>query len=271
VLALRQPQALEPVVLNDVPAEVEPVVQSLNALFGRIDSMIASERRFTADAAHELRTPIAAIRMQAQVALGAGQDNLQRDNALRYTLAGCDRATHLVTQLLTLSRLETSSTSAPTGLIDLSALAQRVAADLVMTALGRDQTLELEAAAPGLIAADETLTGVLVRNLTDNALRYSPDGARVWVAVMCQGGQVVLQVEDSGAGLAAADIARLGERFYRVLGTEQSGSGLGWSIVRRIAAVYSAQVQVSRSLRLGGLCVRVSWPEQAHTEAPTAR
>lgn len=258
VLACRQPQALEPVVLKDLPAEMDPVVQSLNALFERIQTMLASERRFTADAAHELRTPIAAIRTQAQVALGAGTDK-ERRHALNYTLAGCDRATHLVAQLLTLSRLESSSTAAPGGLVDLSAVAQRVAADLALTALGRAQELELDAPAHALIAADEMLTSVLVRNLLDNALRYSPDAAQVYLSVTRAGQYVTLRVEDSGPGMSDADIAQLGERFYRVLGTEQTGSGLGWSIVRRIAGVYAAQVDVHRSVRLGGLCVTVRW------------
>lgn len=258
-LAQRKPQALEPVVLKDMPTEIEPVMQSLNTLFERIGAMMVSERRFTADAAHELRTPIAAIRTQAQVALGAGTDDAQRNRALNFTLAGCDRATHLVAQLLTLSRLESSSTAAPGGLVDVSAVAQRVAADLALTALGRGQELELDAPAPAFIAADDMLTSVLVRNLLDNALRYSPDAANVYLSVRCNGQHVTLQVEDSGPGMSGADMARLGERFYRVLGTEQTGSGLGWSIVRRIANVYGAQVDVHRSTRLGGLCVTVRW------------
>jgi two-component system sensor histidine kinase QseC len=258
-LALRQPQALESVVLKDIPSEIEPVVQSLNALFERIQSMMASERRFTADAAHELRTPIAAIRTQAQVALAAGNDKATREHALQYTLAGCDRAIHLVEQLLTLSRLESSMNLAPSGLLEMTTLVQRVAADLALAALGRGQDLELQAAEPLWIAADEMLTSVLVRNLLDNAMRYSPRGARVAIQVMRLDGQVVLQVQDSGPGLSEPEMLRLGERFYRVLGSEQSGSGLGWSIVRRIAAVYQAQVTVSRSEELGGLRVKVCW------------
>ncbi|MBE0473758.1 ATP-binding protein [Rhodoferax sp.] len=258
-LAQRQPQALEPVLLPDLPTEVEPVVHALNALFERIQAMVDAERRFTADAAHELRTPIAAIRTQAQVALGAGSDNAQRDHALRYTLAGCDRASHLVEQLLTLSRLESSRNGAPVGLVDVTAVAQRVAADLAPTALARAQELALDAPAKAYIDADEMLTSVLLRNLLDNALRYSPDGARVALSVMADGKQVMLRVQDSGPGLTEAEMARLGERFYRVLGTDKTGSGLGWSIVRRIAAVYQARVCVSRSEQLGGLCVTVSW------------
>lgn len=264
VLGQRQPQALEPVVLGDLPSEMRPMVQALNGLFERIEHMMVSERRFTADAAHELRTPIAAIRAQAQVVLGAGNDTAQRDHALQATLAGCDRATRLVEQLLTLARLEATpvNTAAPAATVDLSALARRVAADLAPTALARHQTLELEALAPCAVTGDELLVGVLVRNLIDNALRYSPDSARVWVSVATESGQPVLRVEDSGAGMTEQEMARLGERFYRVLGHAQPGSGLGWSIVKRIADVFGAWVQVSRSDRLGGLAVTVRWPAQ---------
>lgn len=266
VLGQRQPQALEPVVLGDMPAEMQPLVQALNALFERIGRMMASERRFTADAAHELRTPIAAIRAQAQVALGAGADAAQRDHALQATLAGCDRATRLVEQLLTLARLEASSVipAAPAATVDLGELTRRVAAELAPAALARHQTLELDAAAPCAVAGDDMLVSVLVRNLIDNALRYSPQGARVKVSVAAGSGQPVLQVEDSGAGMTEQEMARLGERFYRVPGHELPGSGLGWSIVRRIGDVFGAQVRVSRSARLGGLAVSVRWPRQ-HT------
>lgn len=262
-LGQRQPQALEPVTLADMTSEMEPMVRALNELFQRIGQMVAAERRFTADAAHELRTPIAVIRAQAQVALGAGGDALQRDHALRSTLAGCDRAARLVDQLLTLARLEAGapdSTVASVARADLGAVARRVAADLAPAALLRAQQLELEAAPSCAVAGDDMLLGVLVRNLVDNALRYSPDGARVQVSVAAQAGQVVLQVQDSGPGMSEADMAHLGERFFRVLGSGQPGSGLGWSIIRRIARVSQARVEVGRSAQLGGLAVTVRWP-----------
>jgi len=257
-LGQRQPQAVEPLMIADTPTEIAPVVQSLNVLFDRIGRVLEAERRFTADAAHELRTPIAAIRAQAQVALGAGKNSAERDQALRNTLEGCDRATRLVAQLLTLSRVEANGDTAK-QVVDVRGIAQRIAADLAPSALARQQTLALEAPELCPIAADDALTGVLVRNLLDNALRYSPDGAEVSVQVTRANSGVTLCVQDSGPGLSAADQLRLGERFYRGLGTAQSGSGLGWSIVRRIAEVYRAQIQVS-SCALGGLCVRVTWP-----------
>lgn len=261
-LRQRRPQALEPVVIAAMPSEMRPMVESLNSLFERIESMVASERRFTADAAHELRTPIAGIRAQAQVALGAGADEAQRQHALQATLAGCDRATRLVEQLLTLARLEAApaASTAAAASVDLSAVARRVAADLAPTALARHQTLELEAIAPHAVAGDDLLIGVLVRNLIDNAMRYSPDDARIWVSVATESGQPTLRVEDSGPGMTEQEMARLGERFYRVLGHERPGSGLGWSIVKRIGNLFGAQVQVSHSDRLGGLAVSVRWP-----------
>jgi two-component system sensor histidine kinase QseC len=265
-LAARDAQALGPVTLPDVPAEMAPMLDALNQLFWRITTMVAAERRFTADAAHELRTPIAAIRTQAQVAL-AERNDAERAHALRATLAGCDRATRLVEQLLLLSRLEAGEStangtaSAPLAPpVDLAALAQQVAAELAPSAIERRQNLGLEAAPGARVAAHPTLLAVLLRNLIDNALRYSPDGAEVRLAVSVADGQVHLQVDDSGPGLAAADLRRLGERFFRVLGSGQEGSGLGWSIVRRIAAAQGAVIEVARSTALGGLAVVVRWP-----------
>lgn len=255
-LAERQPHALDPVVLEDTTSEMTPMVNALNNLFGRIASLLESERRFTADAAHELRTPIAAIRAQAQVALGEADDEMRR-HALRNTLDGCDRATRLVDQLLTLSRME--AVAAPAMLtVDLSALTQRIVAELAPKAIGKNQTLEFEAAEACGIPGDETLLAILVRNLVDNAVRYSPSAARVKVAVQRKAGHVVLSVEDSGPGLTEADRHRLGERFFRVLGSGESGSGLGWSIVRRVAAVHGLELQVGISAELGGLAVHVT-------------
>jgi two-component system sensor histidine kinase QseC len=258
----RPPQAAEPVVLRDMPLELAPLVESLNALLDRIGRMLESERRFTADAAHELRTPIAAIRAQAQVAMGAGDNVSERLHALQATLAGCDRATRLVEQLLTLARLEASPGDAALP-VDLCVVAARIAGDLAPAALARKQVLALDAPEPCWVAADEVLLGVLVRNLLDNALRYSPDGAQVLVAVRTGSGEVVLSVEDSGPGLPADALARLGERFYRVLGSEQPGSGLGWSIARRLAEVFGARIAAALSTQLGGLAVTVRWGARA--------
>ena len=252
VLAERQPQALSPVTLTNVPSEMAPMIDALNSLFERIGQLLESERRFTADAAHELRTPIAAIRVQAQVAMLEADDALRR-HALQGTLEGCDRATRLVEQLLSLSRLEAAQTP-DMGKIDLRALARQVVAELVPKAIGKQQSLEFEGSEPCTMPGNETLLAVLVRNLVDNAVRYSPPAARIRVSVRRQAGRVVL---DIGPGLDAADRQRLGERFFRVAGSVESGSGLGWSIVRRIAAVHQMTIDLGRPTALGGLSVQV--------------
>ena len=241
--------------MNGAPAEIAPMVHALNDLFERIGSLLESERRFTADASHELRTPIAAIRAQAQVAMAEADDRV-RQNALNNTLEGCDRAIRLVDQLLTLSRLE-SSTTPPMATLDLGPLVRRVVADVAPKAVGKGQTLELDTAPDCRMAGSETLLAVLVRNLVDNAVRYSPRGARILIAVQHSEGQVSFRVEDSVPGLSDDALKRLGERFFRVPGSDEHGSGLGWSIVNRIAAVHNLKVQAERSTQLGGLAVTV--------------
>ncbi|RFO95356.1 two-component sensor histidine kinase [Rhodoferax lacus] len=258
-LETRAPLAAQPVELVGMPRELQPLVQTLNDLLARIDRMVQIERRFTADAAHELRTPIAAIRAQAQVAMGAGDDVAERTHALQTTLAGCDRASRLVDQLLTLARLETAP-AVQADAVDLRAVVRRVAAELAPAALARQQDIVVHAEGPCPVAANELLLGVLVRNLVDNGLRYSPAGAQVEVTVDLDDAGPVLTVQDSGRGMSEAEIAHLGERFFRVLGTEQPGSGLGWSIVRRLLDVFGAQVAIGRSAALGGLAVTVRWP-----------
>jgi two-component system sensor histidine kinase QseC len=262
-LLQRKPQALSAIEIDKhTPSEIQPMVQALNGLFERIEVMLASERRFTADAAHELRTPIAAIRSQVQVALGAGTHVIERDHALQATLLGCDRATRLVEQLLTLARLEAHSAQAalPSSMVDVSAICRREIAELVPQALKHQQDIELVAAPNSYIQGDEVLVGVLLRNLIDNALRYSKDGSRVYVQINHNETTVSLSVEDSGEGMTESEITRLGERFFRVLGHDQPGSGLGWSIVHRIGKVSGATLAVGKSSQLGGLSVRVSWP-----------
>lgn len=255
-LAARSPDALEPVPVAGMFAEMLPLAASLNDLLARIADLLANERRFTADAAHELRTPVAAIRMQAQVARAA-TDDAARTHALDRLLAGCDRAARLIDQLLTLARVE-SAQAPEMASVELSGLVRTVMADLAPAYLAKGQQVELEAPGTCTVRGDALLLAVLVRNLVDNAVRYAPQGAMIMVQVRREQNDVVLDVEDSGPGLTDAELARLGERFYRVADSGAPGSGLGWSIVRRIAAVHGARVEVRRSASLGGLAVRVT-------------
>ena len=236
-VAARAPDSLGALAAQDAPQEVVPLVRSLNALFERVGRLLESERRFTADAAHELRTPLAALKTQAQVARGASGD-AARNHALDSVLAGCDRATRLVDQLLTLARLEPDQARQPPQAFELGAVARRVIAELAPAALAKKVDIELAADQPVSIAGYPDLIGVLLRNLVDNAVRYSPAGTTVRVEIAP--GRIV--VTDEGPGIAPEERSKVGERFYRILGSGEEGSGLGLSIVRRIADIHGAQL-----------------------------
>ena len=256
-VAQRHPDARQPL-SEVVSAEVQPLVRALNRLFDQMAQQMDGERRFTADAAHELRTPIAAIRMQAQVALGTDQSS-ERQNALHAVLQGCDRATRLVAQLLQLARLDADGAEQGAVACDAVAETRATLADLGPQAVAKRQALSLDAPASLPLSMPPGLVGVLVGNLVDNAQRYSPEGARIqvaWDALPLPR----LVVQDSGPGLSEAEMSRLGDRFFRVLGNGADGSGLGWSIVRRLAQRYRLQIQVQRSAELGGLRVVLTWP-----------
>lgn len=256
LLANRFPQALEPLPVEGMPTEMLPMVTALNGLFDRIAVLIDNERRFTSDAAHELRTPIAAIRAQAQVALGE-PDTVLRRQALLQTLEGCDRVTRLVNQLLTLSRLESGITPHLTH-VDLASICRDVVADLAPNAISRNQSLEFDGSSRCQVLGDAILLHVLVRNLSDNAVRYAGPGARIVTRLVAEGGNFSLFVEDSGPGLGAEERAKLGMRFYRQSGMAESGSGLGWSICERVCQLHGFTLQAERSTSLGGLRVQVS-------------
>lgn len=259
LLAERRPESLRPVVVERAPAEIAPMVAALNGLFERIGQLMQAERRFTADAAHELRTAIAAIRAQAQVAMAEPDADLRR-HALQSTLAGCDRATRLVEQLLTLARVESAGPLA-LGPVDLDAIVRQVVAEIAERAAAKQQVLTFESAGACPFEGEPTLLAVLVRNLVDNAIRYSPAGAQVRITLVAphEGRGLSLRIEDSGPGLAAPELARLGERFFPVnSGQPESGSGLGWSIVRRIAVAHGMDVRVGTSADLGGLAVEIT-------------
>lgn len=258
LLATRQPQDLQPVTIDSEPTEMRPMVRALNGLFERIAALMVSERRFTADAAHELRTPIAAIRAQAQVALAQCGDT-KASHALHATMEGCDRATRLVEQLLTLSRLESGAAPA-LQTVDLSAVVRQVVAEAAPQAIQGGQTIAVDAPDACVVQGDATLLAVLVRNLVDNAIRYSPADATVNVALSQTDMGVQVKVEDSGTGMTEQEMQKLGTRFFRGEGNDKSGSGLGWSIIKRIADVHGAEVRVNQSDALGGLEVVVNWP-----------
>jgi two-component system sensor histidine kinase QseC len=263
----RRPENLAPLGADDVPAEVAPLVRSLNALFERVGQSIESERRFTADAAHELRTPLAALKTQAQVARSA-QDAPARERALDNVIAGCDRAARLVEQLLTLARLEPGQFKAQGELCNLLALSRKTVSELAPAALARGIELEVAGSEEVTTEGRADLISILLRNLIDNAVRYSTRGGVVRVEVGRAGTAAAISVTDQGPGIPVEERNRVWQRFYRILGNESSGSGLGLSIVQRIAEIHSATVRLSEGPEGRGLRVAVTFPLELDRQVP---
>lgn len=252
----RAANRLDAIKMDDVPDEVAPLAVALNALFAKLTQAFESERRFTADAAHELRTPLAALKVQAQVALRATDDN-ERKDALDKVLQGVDRATRLITQLLTLARVDPDSVAATHQPFSLFDLASACIEELRPMAQARQIALDLQGHAAN-VRGDAGQIAVLLRNLVDNALRYTPKGGSVEVAIR-SGDGVTLEVADSGSGIPQEQRERVLERFYRIPGNMEPGSGLGLSIVKRIAEIHGAKIALDSSVS-GGLLVRVKFP-----------
>lgn len=256
-VAQRTADRLEPVAMKGVPEEVVPLAQALNDLFARLEHAFEGERRFTADAAHELRTPLAALKTQAQVALRS-TDEADRRNALENVLRGVDRATHLLEQLLTLARVDPEAASTTHEPVELRGLAASALAEMAPLAHSRQIELSLEDGPAGSINGNPAQLAVLLRNLLDNAVRYSPAGGSVSIAIHDSDG-VILEVLDTGPGIPAGERSRALERFYRVPGSGVEGSGLGLSIVRRIAELHHAHLELSDNPHGQGLRVGIVW------------
>ncbi len=253
-VAQRKPDNLSAIQLQ-APAEVQPLVERLNQLFSKTKALIENERRFTADAAHELRTPLAGIQAQVQVAQAALSAE-QREHALTQALQGCQRASHLIAQLLTLARLESNAATC-FETCDLQELAKQQISALAPSALEQGVQLELAEGEPVLIQGLATLLEVLLRNLLDNAIRYTGAGTEVLVRASYTDQQACLSVTDTGPGLAPEDLAKITERFYRPADTTATGSGLGLSIVQRIVELHAGSLQIKQGHHGRGLCVSV--------------
>jgi len=260
----RAPTYLEPVDVGPVPREVRPLVDNLNDLFARLASAFDRERRFTADAAHELRTPLSALKTQAQVALRAS-DDAERRAALEQLLAGVDRASHLIDQLLTLARLEPGAHPIQRQSLQLRPILVDVLSQLGGKAVAKDLNLELTGEADPTVAGEPVSLSMLVRNLVDNAIRYTPSGGMVTVAIDedAKSGVVELTVTDTGPGIEPALRERVFDPFYRGLGSGTPGCGLGLAIVRQIAELHDARVELDDNPAGSGLRVRVIFPRPA--------
>lgn len=246
------PQALAPLDTSlPLPDEIAPLRTALNALIQRVAETLDNERRFTADAAHELRTPLAALKVQAQVALRA-RDDAGRQHALAQVIAGVDRMTHLVEQLLTLARVDPARFDAAAQAIDPAETIESVCADLQPQARQQRQTLLVDLAPGCALAIPPAWLAIALRNLVDNALRYAGEGARIEVSLARTASGCVLRVADDGPGVDPELRARVTARFVRG-DVDSEGCGLGLSIVARVAGLSQALLELDDGLpRAGG-------------------
>ncbi len=263
--SLRQlsPEQLSPVIVQDAPKEIAPVVDALNILLGRIAKTIENERRFTADAAHELRTPIAALHAQVQAAQ-LSDSKAERIECLNKALQGANRMAHLVGQLLTLSRVDELSFPINLEPVDLVELTRECCAELAENALSKKIEIGFMPEARPVFSGSPDMLRIMFRNLLDNAIRYTPAGGCVEVGLHIteNGRQAEVEIADSGIGVSDAQLASLGQRFNRINPSATNGVGLGLSIVQRIAEVHRAKVAFNRAAKLGGLNVKVCFPLQ---------
>ena len=242
-LRARKPDDLSSIDGQNVPVEIEPLVTAMNELLARLASHISAQQRFVADAAHQLKTPLAGLRMQAELGM-RGAPSAETLSSLNQIVAGTVRATRLIDQLLLMARAENPDNIQVT-VIDVRALTQEQTLRWVDQALSAQIDLGFEAAdMPMLIKGQALLLAELLNNLIDNALRYTPAKGRVTVSVAQVAHQIIIAVQDSGQGIPAADRERVFDRFYRVLGTKVEGSGLGLAIVREIATQHHATIHI---------------------------
>jgi two-component system OmpR family sensor kinase len=261
-LDTRHPEALEPLPDNRLPEEVVPVVRALNALLARLATALDTQKAFVADAAHELRTPLAAVQIQSQLVARA-KDDESRKEALDDLQAGITRATRLAEQLLALARSEPDGKN-ETEPVDLHALLDECVGASVLVAQQRGVDLGIEASEPATISGDANALRVMFNNLIDNATKYTPSGGRVDVCLQVEGGHPTVEIADTGPGIPADERERVFDRFYRVgagssrARTDVAGSGLGLAIVRRVAMQHDAKVSLAES-KNGGLFVSIQF------------
>ena len=241
-----------------VPLEIRPFITAINRLLARVEQSMTSQRRFIADAAHELRTPMTALSLQAERLAGAEMSAQARERLQRLQ-QGIERGRHLLDQLLGLATAHGSAAEVPAP-VSLQAVCRLVLEDLLPLAEAKHIDLGMVPRADACLTATRADLTRIVRNVVDNAIRYTPAGGRVDVRVALQGTQAIFQVEDNGPGIAEPERARVLDPFYRVLGTEQQGSGLGLSIVRTLVERLGGRIEMDDSPTFGhGLRIRVFW------------
>lgn len=245
---------LNPFADDKVPAEIKPLVQSLNVFMGKVSFMVDVLKRFTSDAAHELRTPITALKLQLTV-LEQAKSTLERESAIQNLKAGISRSEQLVSQLLTLARIVPDNQSRQIRSVNLLALVKESFEELLPLAQEKSIDFGLSKAEECEVNGVQQEIKVLINNVVDNAIRYTPNHGKIDVSVFNQAGDIVLEVSDSGPGIPNDDFDRVFERFYRGENQSISGSGLGLAIVREIATQHGTRIELSNLNP--GLCFKV--------------
>jgi two-component system OmpR family sensor kinase len=253
----RSATALQPLSAEGLPPEIRPVLDALNDLLRQLDHALATQRAFVADAAHELRTPLTALKLQLQLAQCASNDE-QRVVAFDKLHERLDRASRLVHQLLTLARHETNIEVNQFDAVDLQLLAQEIVSDFYVLAERKNIDLGVNTnPTPQIVRGNIDGLRVLLSNLVDNALRYTPVGGRIDISMPTIDGHPALQVSDDGPGISESDQLRVFDRFYRGEVGQTMGSGLGLAIVRNIADIHGATIQLSKTSPESGLTVQL--------------
>lgn len=250
----RSPNSLEKIEVSGLPKEISPLLYELNELLSKVKTSVEHEKRFTADAAHELRTPLAAIKAQAEV---ISLEKVLEPAAFDNLIESCDRASRLIEQLLALSRVETSVSTFEKDDLNISEFIAQQIAYTYPQIEAKSQIIEFDDSEQHRVKVNKTLLEVLFRNLLDNAIRYSPHKGKINVSVSKKDGHVFLSIEDSGTGLTQDQINKLGIRFQRLGQVDSYGSGLGWSIIQKICEVQNLKIQVARGQELMGLFVSI--------------
>lgn len=243
MLDQRAPNSNDMITIDRMPTELQSVVQALNGLLKRMDDVMASQRQFIANAAHELNSPLTAVRLDAQLARQA-VDALARDNHLLSLERAVDRAAHLVHQLLDLARAEPGTLRPAMKPVDLAELARASVADYYNQADGKGIDLGVTRLDSATVVGDPDSLRMLISNLLANAIRYTPPGGMIDVSVVDDNHELVLSVADSGPGIDAIELPRVFERFYRGSNHSEAGSGLGLAIVKAIAEQHGATVRL---------------------------
>ena len=261
-IASRKPENLTPLNADSAPGEVRPMVLALNELLRRMTDAMENERRFTSNAAHELRTPLAAIQAHLHAARAA-EGEAERLRAMDQLQRGVERGIRLVGQLLTLARLDPEQALPDVQPVSLGEIAQAACAELAPLALHRDQTLELTVE-PGLPPqpGNADMLSMLLANLVDNAIRYTPRSGHVTIQVRQGESGALMEVVDDGPGIPEAQRERVFDRFYRIAGQDKPGTGLGLAICRRIAQLHNARIVLIDGPGNRGAAARVLFAAQ---------